>query len=178
MRARAPARLFAHCAPSPACWRCDIACSRALQDYGAEPKFDASDRPPSSGVLGRATWTMLHTTAAYLPEKLQPEEAAGFKDLVSSVVNLYPGDGGRLIRTIFDDSSLCWQSRASMAGNRGRRSLSHTQTGRGEILGSTTNAAFGDRLRGAREIGSFGTSHAKCSAPQRAVEPNFIHADV
>ena len=97
MRASAPARLFAHCAPSPACWRCDIACSRALQDYGAEPKFDASDRPPSSGVLGRATWTMLHTTAAYLPEKLQPEEAAGFKDLVSSAVNLYPGDGGRRI---------------------------------------------------------------------------------
>ena len=40
---------------------------------------------------------MLHTTAAYLPEKLQPEEAAGFKDLVSSAVNLYPGDGGRRI---------------------------------------------------------------------------------
>ena len=46
---------------------------------------------------------MLHTTAAYLPEKLQPEEAAGFKDLVSSAVNLYPGDGGRRIQTIFDD---------------------------------------------------------------------------
>ena len=31
------------------------------------------------------------------------EEAAGFKDLVSSVVNLYPGDGARLIQTIIDD---------------------------------------------------------------------------
>ena len=46
---------------------------------------------------------MLHTTAAYLPDKLKPEEAAGFKDLVSSVVNLYPGDGARLIQTIIDD---------------------------------------------------------------------------
>jgi hypothetical protein len=41
---------------------------------------------------------MLHTTAAYLPEKLQPEEAAGFRNLVSSAVNLYPGDGGRRIQ--------------------------------------------------------------------------------
>jgi hypothetical protein len=29
---------------------------------------------------------MLHATAAYLPEKLQPEEAAGFKDLASSAI--------------------------------------------------------------------------------------------
>ena len=32
-----------------------------------------------------------------------PEEAAGLKDLVSFAVNLYPGDGGRRIQTIFDD---------------------------------------------------------------------------
>ena len=75
----------------------------ACQEYGVEPKFDSSDRPPSAAVLGRATWTMLHTTAAYLPDKLKPEEAAGFKDLVSSVVNLYPGDGARLIQSIIDD---------------------------------------------------------------------------
>ena len=78
---------------APRVLRAGVVTSRALaqlQDYGAEPKFDASDR--------RATWTMLHTTAAYLPEKLQPEEAAGFRDLVSSAVNLYPGDGGRRIQ--------------------------------------------------------------------------------
>jgi hypothetical protein len=75
----------------------------ACRDYGIEPKFDSSDRPPSAAVLGRATWTMLHTTAAYLPETLEPQDAASFKDLVESVVNLYPGDGHRLIRAILDD---------------------------------------------------------------------------
>ena len=75
----------------------------ACQDYGIEPKFDVSDRPPSAAVLGRATWTALHTTAAYLPETLRPEEAAGFKDLVMSVVHLYPGDGRRLVQAVFDD---------------------------------------------------------------------------
>jgi hypothetical protein len=68
-----------------------------------EPKFDSSDRPHSAAVLGRATWTMLYTMAAYLPDKLKPEEDAGFKDLVSSVVNLYPCDGARLIQSIIDD---------------------------------------------------------------------------
>jgi hypothetical protein len=65
--------------------------------------LDSSDRPHSAAVLGRATWTMLHTTAAYLPDELKPEEAAGFQDLVSSVVNLYPGDGACLIHSIIDD---------------------------------------------------------------------------
>jgi FAD-linked sulfhydryl oxidase len=66
-------------------------------------EFDSSDRPTSAAVLGRATWTMLHTTAAYLPDKFKPEEAAGLKDLVSSVVNLYPGDWARLVQSIIDD---------------------------------------------------------------------------
>ena len=77
--------------------------TRVHAEYGVEPKFDSSDRPSSAAVLGRATWTMLHTTAAYLPDKLKPEEAAGFKDLVSSVVNLYPGDEARLIQSTIDD---------------------------------------------------------------------------
>ncbi len=29
------------------------------QDYGTEPRFDSSSRPPSKSVLGRATWTVL-----------------------------------------------------------------------------------------------------------------------
>ncbi|MGB1593879.1 MAG: hypothetical protein ACPIOQ_14090 [Promethearchaeia archaeon] len=33
------------------------------QDYGMEPTFDSSSRPPNKGVLGRATWTVRHTSA-------------------------------------------------------------------------------------------------------------------
>jgi hypothetical protein len=74
------------------------------QDYGTEPSFDSSSRPPSKGVLGRATWTVLHTTAAYLPDEATEDELAAFRDLVRTVPLLYPGKGRVLADKILSDT--------------------------------------------------------------------------
>mmetsp|Transcript_17533 Transcript_17533/g.42541 ORF Transcript_17533/g.42541 Transcript_17533/m.42541 type:complete len:627 (+) Transcript_17533:155-2035(+) len=72
-------------------------------DYGHEPRFDASHRPPSASVLGRATWTMLHTTAAYLPDNLDDSHKQSFKDVIHACATLYPGKGQALIQHIVSD---------------------------------------------------------------------------
>jgi len=41
---------------------------------------------------------VLHTTAAYLPDELEADEIAAFKDLVRAVPQLYPGKG-RILAT-------------------------------------------------------------------------------
>lgn len=46
--------------------------------------------PPDARELGRSTWTFLHTTAAYLPERLSSEEARHTSALVEAVAALYP----------------------------------------------------------------------------------------
>ena len=67
-------------------------------------RFDSSSRPPSKDVLGRATWTVLHTTAAYLPDELKADEIAAFQDLVLAVPQLYPGKGRDLVKSILTDT--------------------------------------------------------------------------
>ena len=62
-----------------------------------------------------------------------------------------------------------WRSRASI-------SLTHTNTLR-------RDTQLDHKCRswrppgGCRQIGSFGTRHARCCLPRRAIETNFIHAD-
>ncbi|KAL4252032.1 Sulfhydryl oxidase ALR/ERV [Abortiporus biennis] len=46
--------------------------------------------PPDVEVLGRATWTFLHTTAAYYPEKPTPTQRANMLMLLKSLPVLYP----------------------------------------------------------------------------------------
>ncbi|KAJ2745538.1 Flavin-linked sulfhydryl oxidase of the mitochondrial IMS [Coemansia sp. BCRC 34301] len=46
--------------------------------------------PPDSQVLGRATWTFLHTMAAYYPEKAGPKQQETMKSLLSSFSHFYP----------------------------------------------------------------------------------------
>ncbi|KAJ3721047.1 ERV/ALR sulfhydryl oxidase domain-containing protein [Lentinula raphanica] len=46
--------------------------------------------PPDSEELGRATWTFLHTTAAYYPEKPTPTQRANMLTLLRSLPTLYP----------------------------------------------------------------------------------------
>ncbi|KAI0083843.1 ERV/ALR sulfhydryl oxidase domain-containing protein [Irpex rosettiformis] len=46
--------------------------------------------PPDVEQLGRATWTFLHTTAAYYPEKPTPNQRANMLSLLRSLPVLYP----------------------------------------------------------------------------------------
>lgn len=46
--------------------------------------------PPDVEVLGRATWTFLHTTAAYYPERPTPTQRANMLSLIRSLPMLYP----------------------------------------------------------------------------------------
>ena len=46
--------------------------------------------PPDVEKLGRATWTFLHTTAAYYPERPSPLQKRHMHSLLSSLPTLYP----------------------------------------------------------------------------------------
>ena len=46
--------------------------------------------PPDVEELGRATWTFLHTTAAYYPERPTPTQRANMLSLIRSLPVLYP----------------------------------------------------------------------------------------
>ena len=46
--------------------------------------------PPDVEQLGRATWTFLHTTAAYYPERPTPTQRANMLTLLRSLPVLYP----------------------------------------------------------------------------------------
>ncbi|KAK3845634.1 MAG: ERV/ALR sulfhydryl oxidase domain-containing protein [Linnemannia gamsii] len=46
--------------------------------------------PADKEILGRATWTFLHTMAAYYPDKPSPMEQTTMKSLLSSFSQFYP----------------------------------------------------------------------------------------
>lgn len=46
--------------------------------------------PPDVEQLGRATWTFLHTTAAYYPDRPTPTQRANMLSLLRSLPMLYP----------------------------------------------------------------------------------------
>ncbi|KAF9480529.1 hypothetical protein BDN70DRAFT_877522 [Pholiota conissans] len=58
------------------------------------PSYRANEPPPGCPPdveqLGRATWTFLHTTAAYYPEKPTPTQRANMIMLLGSLPVLYP----------------------------------------------------------------------------------------
>lgn len=56
----------------------------------AEPPTRPANCPPDVEVLGNATWTFLHTTAAYYPEKPSPTQRANMLSLVRALPMLYP----------------------------------------------------------------------------------------
>ncbi|TFK26235.1 hypothetical protein FA15DRAFT_588863 [Coprinopsis marcescibilis] len=60
---------------------------RAATGAGNEPPADC---PPDVEVLGRATWTFLHTAAAYYPEKPSPNQRANMLMLIRSLPVVYP----------------------------------------------------------------------------------------
>lgn len=48
------------------------------------------DCPPDVEIIGRATWTFLHTTAAYFPDKPTPMHKAHMLSLLKALPSLYP----------------------------------------------------------------------------------------
>ena len=52
--------------------------------------LDRSDCPADTALLGRSTWTFLHTTAAYYPLQAPPDTQANMAKLLSSLSLLYP----------------------------------------------------------------------------------------
>ncbi|KAG8954174.1 hypothetical protein FRC04_000395 [Tulasnella sp. 424] len=57
---------------------------------GTTPATRPTDCPPDVEDLGRATWTFLHTTAAYYPEKPTPTQRSDMLNLLKALPNLYP----------------------------------------------------------------------------------------
>jgi FAD-linked sulfhydryl oxidase len=60
----------------------------------AAPSYRSNEPPPGCPPdveqLGRATWTFLHTTAAYYPEKPTPSQRTNMLMLLRSLPVLYP----------------------------------------------------------------------------------------
>ncbi|KAJ9098967.1 hypothetical protein QFC19_006191 [Naganishia cerealis] len=54
-----------------------------------EPKRP-DDCPPDVNALGRATWTFLHTTAAYYPVRATPEQQSSMRSLIQALGTFYP----------------------------------------------------------------------------------------
>jgi FAD-linked sulfhydryl oxidase len=53
-------------------------------------EVDRNDCPADTALLGRSTWTFLHTTAAYYPLKAPPQAQQNMISLLSSLSFLYP----------------------------------------------------------------------------------------
>ncbi|KAF8825829.1 FAD-dependent thiol oxidase [Lentinula edodes] len=62
----------------------------AASSTSASSEIRRADCPPDSEELGRATWTFLHTTAAYYPERPSPAQRANMLTLIRSLPVLYP----------------------------------------------------------------------------------------
>ena len=62
---------------------------------GARRPHRVLECPPGREELGRAAWTVLHTTAAYYPENPSPFAQLAATALVGAVAALYPCDDCR-----------------------------------------------------------------------------------
>lgn len=54
------------------------------------PDVPPPNCPPDVEQLGRATWTFLHTTAAYYPDRPTPTQRANMLSLIRALPLLYP----------------------------------------------------------------------------------------
>ena len=63
------------------------AAAAAAHDDVAQPQ--RAHCPPDAEALGRATWTFLHTTAAYYPERPSPTQRAHMLQLLHALPTLY-----------------------------------------------------------------------------------------
>ena len=56
----------------------------------SRPEIPPPHCPPDVEQLGRATWTFLHTTAAYYPERPTPAQRTNMLSLIRALPMLYP----------------------------------------------------------------------------------------
>ena len=66
--------------------------SKTKQKTGVADATARLSCPPDGGELGRATWTFLHTTAAYYPDQPSLAEQRYMSTLLKSISHLYPCD--------------------------------------------------------------------------------------
>lgn len=66
-----------------------MAMMAAMAGAGAAQK-SRRDCPPDTADLGRATWTFLHTTAAYYPVSASADQQARMRSLIAALPVLYP----------------------------------------------------------------------------------------
>jgi FAD-linked sulfhydryl oxidase len=52
--------------------------------------LDRQDCPADTALLGRSTWTFLHTTAAYYPTSPPPETQTHMRNLILGLARVYP----------------------------------------------------------------------------------------
>jgi FAD-linked sulfhydryl oxidase len=65
--------------------------SASVSGSGPSTSFDyEKECPPDKETLGRATWTFLHTMAAYYPDKPSTMEQSTMKSLLTSFSQFYP----------------------------------------------------------------------------------------
>ncbi|KAI0251759.1 ERV/ALR sulfhydryl oxidase domain-containing protein [Lactifluus subvellereus] len=64
--------------------------SAAVAAAGGREDTRPAHCPPDVESLGRATWTFLHTTAAYYPESPTPTQRAHMLQLLHALPQLYP----------------------------------------------------------------------------------------
>ncbi|KAI0990308.1 hypothetical protein GJ496_004370 [Pomphorhynchus laevis] len=46
--------------------------------------------PPNRGDIGRATWSLMHTAAAYFPDNPTEDTRRAMKDFINSMIHIYP----------------------------------------------------------------------------------------
>ena len=56
----------------------------------AEQKPEAASCPPGSAALGRSSWTLLHSMAAWYPDHPSEDDRRRMKDMVSALAAFYP----------------------------------------------------------------------------------------
>ncbi|KAJ2780989.1 Flavin-linked sulfhydryl oxidase of the mitochondrial IMS [Coemansia javaensis] len=71
-------------------WRRHEAKAHRTSTKAAKANSTADDCPPDSQTLGRATWTFLHTMAAYYPERASEKQQDTMRALLSSFSQFYP----------------------------------------------------------------------------------------
>ncbi|KAJ7273417.1 ERV/ALR sulfhydryl oxidase domain-containing protein [Mycena rebaudengoi] len=74
-------------------WRPPTSSSKTAAIAGvaaASSSKTALQCPPDKDQLGHATWTFLHTTAAYYPERPTPTQRANMLALIGALPTLYP----------------------------------------------------------------------------------------